>query len=61
MIYVRIQKLLPAFLRHYVLHFERGIELSAEAFAAALPAGARVLDAGGFSVELVMPLSRDER
>lgn len=38
--------LLPAPLRRYVLDFERRIEDAAGVFAASLPAGARVLDAG---------------
>jgi len=38
--------LLPGPLRRYVLDFERRIEEAVTAFAAALPAGARVLDAG---------------
>jgi SAM-dependent methyltransferase len=37
---------LPRFLRRHVLHFEDRIECAVAAFAAALPAGARVLDAG---------------
>lgn len=38
--------LLPAPLRRYVLDFERRIEDAVHAFAASLPPGARVLDAG---------------
>ncbi|HEU0121193.1 MAG TPA: class I SAM-dependent methyltransferase [Bryobacteraceae bacterium] len=38
--------LLPGPLRRYVLDFERRIEEAVGAFAAGLPAGARVLDAG---------------
>ena len=38
--------LLPAPLRRYVLDFERRIEDTVHAFAASLPPGARVLDAG---------------
>ena len=37
---------LPRPLRRYILHFETAIEDAVEAFAGALPAGARVLDAG---------------
>jgi SAM-dependent methyltransferase len=38
--------ILPAILRDYVLHFEAEIERAARDFAGALPARARVLDAG---------------
>lgn len=44
--YGKLQRLLPPFLRRYVLHFETSIERAVAEFAAALPAGARVLDAG---------------
>lgn len=37
---------LPAFLRDYILHFEGEIERAVASFAATLPEGARVLDAG---------------
>jgi len=37
---------LPRALRRHVLHFEAAIEDAVAAFAASLPAGARVLDAG---------------
>ncbi|MDQ6679156.1 MAG: class I SAM-dependent methyltransferase [Acidobacteriota bacterium] len=37
---------LPAFLRNHVLHFEALIESALRQFAASLPPGARVLDAG---------------
>ncbi len=36
----------PRFLRRWVLHFETSIEDAVEKFAAELPAGARLLDAG---------------
>jgi len=39
-------RFLPAPLRRYVLHFETTIENAVASFAAALPPGARVLDAG---------------
>ena len=44
--YGSLQRLLPPFLRRYVLHFETLIARSVAAFAAALPDGVRVLDAG---------------
>ena len=37
---------LPRALRRHVLHFEAAIDDAVAAFAATLPAGARVLDAG---------------
>lgn len=46
LIYRGIQSILPAFVRKYVLHFDAAIEHAAAAFAASLPPGARVLDAG---------------
>jgi SAM-dependent methyltransferase len=46
LIYRRLQQLLPRPLRRYVLHFETAIEDAVRAFSAALPRGARVLDAG---------------
>jgi SAM-dependent methyltransferase len=45
-IYSRSQLLLPDFVRRYVLHFDYAIEDAVAAFAASLPDGARVLDAG---------------
>lgn len=39
-------RLLPRFLRNHILHFEASIEAALERFAAALPKGARLLDAG---------------
>jgi SAM-dependent methyltransferase len=44
--YAQIEKRLPRALRRHILDFEARIEDAAAAFAAALPAGARVLDAG---------------
>jgi len=41
-----IAERLPGWLRRHVLHFEAAIEDAVAAFASALPAGARVLDAG---------------
>ena len=46
MIYQSAQARLPAWLRRHVLHFEETIRLEVEQFAAGLPAGVRVLDAG---------------
>ena len=46
MIYRRLQRVLPAFLRRRLLHFECAAEQAVRDFAASLPAGARVLDAG---------------
>lgn len=46
MIYSRAQSLLPAWLRRYLLHFDYAIEDAVRDFAAALPGGAAVLDAG---------------
>jgi SAM-dependent methyltransferase len=45
-IYDRLQSLLPGRLARYVMHFEASIEDAVANFAAALPRGARVLDAG---------------
>ncbi len=42
----RLQAVLPSFLRRYVLDFERRTTEAVNSFAAALPRGARVLDAG---------------
>ena len=44
--YTGLQSLLPGVVRDYVLHFEASIERAVVAFAASLPEGARVLDAG---------------
>jgi len=44
--YQAIERLLPRFLRRYVLHFESAIDDSLESFAASLASGSRVLDAG---------------
>jgi SAM-dependent methyltransferase len=44
--YGAIQRMLPRFLRNYVLHFETAIERAAVSFEADLPARSRVLDAG---------------
>lgn len=44
--YGKLQRLLPPFLRSYILHFETSIDTAVARFAAGLPAGARVLDAG---------------
>ena len=44
--YGTLQRFLPLFFRNYVLDFEASIERAVSAFAAALPKGARVLDAG---------------
>ena len=44
--YTGLQALLPRAVRDYVLHFEASIERAVLAFAASLPEGARVLDAG---------------
>jgi SAM-dependent methyltransferase len=44
--YNAIAERLPGFLRRYVLHFEASSDAAVAAFAAALPEGARVLDAG---------------
>lgn len=41
-----IERRLPTFLRRHILDFEARIEDAVSRFAAALPAGARVLDAG---------------
>ena len=41
-----LQRLLPRPLLHWVLHFEAAIETAVSSFAASLPEGARVLDAG---------------
>jgi len=44
--YQAIERRLPAFLRRHILHFESAIDDSLSGFAATLPAGASVLDAG---------------
>jgi SAM-dependent methyltransferase len=44
--YAATRSLLPRWLRRYVLHFESAIEVAVRQFAAELPAGALVLDAG---------------
>lgn len=44
--YGALQRFLPRFARSYVLHFEASIERAVSEFAAKLPVGARVLDAG---------------
>ena len=41
-----VQRRLPRFLRRHILHFEAAIEDSLASFAAGLPAGSRLLDAG---------------
>ncbi len=46
MTYPALRRLIPGILRAHILHFETSIERAAGAFAASLPAGARVLDAG---------------
>lgn len=46
MIYARAQSLLPAWLHRHLLHFDAVLEDSVRDFAASVPAGARVLDAG---------------
>ena len=46
MIYDRARSLLPGPLRRYVQHFEAEIERAVTEFAASLPRGTRVLDAG---------------
>jgi SAM-dependent methyltransferase len=45
-IYDWLRDHLPAFLRRYVLHFETAIDDAVGKFAASLPRGARLLDAG---------------
>ena len=46
MIYAQARSWMPPPLRRYVMHFEAAIEDAVKLFAASLPAGARVLDAG---------------
>lgn len=46
MTHAAIQRRLPPFLRRHALDFETRIEAAVAGFAAGLPAGARVLDAG---------------
>lgn len=46
MTYQSLRRLIPGFLRAHILHFETSIEAAAARFAASLPDGARVLDAG---------------
>jgi SAM-dependent methyltransferase len=45
-IYHRLPGRLPGFLRRYVMHFEAAMEDAVKEFAASLPRGASVLDAG---------------
>jgi SAM-dependent methyltransferase len=45
-IYEKVRDLLPGPLRRHVLHFETSIEDAVAQFAASLPQGARLLDAG---------------
>jgi SAM-dependent methyltransferase len=49
---------LPRPLRRHVLHFEAEIEDAVRAFASALPAGARVLDAGAGEAQYASHFSR---
>ncbi len=44
--YPALRRLIPRFLRAHILHFETSIETATAVFAASLPVGARVLDAG---------------
>lgn len=44
--YQAIERLLPRFLRRYILHFEAAIDDSLESFSASLTAHSRILDAG---------------
>lgn len=44
--YAQTRSMLPRVLRNYILHFEAAIESAVASFAASLPAGARLLDAG---------------
>ncbi len=44
--YGALQRLLPGFVRRYILHFETAIERAVALFAGSLPVGTRVLDAG---------------
>ncbi|HWR53549.1 MAG TPA: class I SAM-dependent methyltransferase [Bryobacteraceae bacterium] len=53
-----VQSRLPAFLRRYVLDFERRIEDAVRDFAAGLPAGARVLDAGAGELQYAKHFDR---
>ena len=46
MSYAGLRSLLPGALRRYVMHFEASIEDAVARFAASLPRGVRVLDAG---------------
>lgn len=46
MTYDRLRGYIPEFLRAHILHFESAITRAVTAFAASLPDGARVLDAG---------------
>lgn len=44
--YAQTRSRLPRVLRNHILHFEAAIESAVASFAASLPAGARLLDAG---------------
>ncbi|MBY0502384.1 MAG: class I SAM-dependent methyltransferase [Bryobacteraceae bacterium] len=46
MIYSRVQAWLPDWLYRYLLHFDAALDAAVREFAASLPAGVRVLDAG---------------
>lgn len=56
--YQRLRGRIPAFLRGHILHFETAIENATAAFAASLPAGARVLDAGAGEAQYAHLFSR---
>jgi SAM-dependent methyltransferase len=49
---------MPAPLRRHVLHFEAAIDAAVAAFAAALPSGARVLDAGSGQGQYALHFAR---
>jgi SAM-dependent methyltransferase len=56
--YGAFQRLLPSFLRSYVLHFETSIERAVASFAADLPVSSRVLDAGAGEAKYANAFSR---
>lgn len=56
--YQSVSRKLPRFLRRHILHFEASIEDAIEEFAAELPAGVRVLDAGAGELQYAPAFKR---
>ncbi len=60
MIHAAVQRNLPPFLRRYALDFEARIEAAVARFAAGLPPGSRVLDAGAGECRHAAHFARQE-